>query len=719
MAATRYQLREGLCECTVSDPKAGSITVPVLAVGGDGALIETKVSFDANECVDVMLQLSGEGEENLFAQVVSSGDEGLLVKWMHFDASEGKRLAELIDNFAEANDLEATGSGVGKAQKHKTRKVVRPRKQVSNVKVELDDADDGDNARKTRKITKPAAKAPDDDKPADVGYKKTKTEVIPFGGGAGGEATPLGSKTLSPASDAIERTGTRRVIKPRADAGPIEPSPSTGASTSSRTRRVVKPTQSSDDLSPTASPTPASSDGGRQQSAPAGDGQQSKTKRFNVRGSDGKIDVGASIRSRAKTVSAKELASKHDKLRVLDMRTIKELIQDAVEETIGRLGGALDQKEKERLLHEAEEEFQERLKAFKAEKAGLEAQTKNLEDQLKRAERLLEEEKAKTVSADQFTMSERGMEDMEKRFQRLITAAAKSGSVEGAMADDLRKMVNSLLDEEREKIAEQARKAQNEAIALLEKKVKRLSGSLEDAEKERDMQRRRAAALEASGGGVIDQKIFSDLETDEDKERKLELLKHIFDENKEMRGALKSMGVKIKSRKKPTPIKAAEPAEGEAEGDKPAEAEAAADEAPEAVAEETRSDEEVAASYDEVDPDDMPWQPGMSFSKEVAGDNELDDEDEDDGVKKLTNYKNFKPPPLTGAGGDDGANESDTAAASADESADSVDPDDMPWEPGMSFSREVAGDNEEEDDSPVKKLTDFKNFAPPPLERKG
>ena len=46
-----------------------------------------------------------------------------------------------------------------------------------------------------------------------------------------------------------------------------------------------------------------------------------------------------------------------------------------------------------------------------------------------------------------------------------------------------------------------------------------------------------------------------------------------------------------------------------------------------------------------------------------------------------------------------------------------LDPDDMPWQPGMSFKSEPIDDDEDEErDVPV--LKDYKKFEPPPLERK-
>jgi len=317
------------------------------------------------------------------------------------------------------------------------------------------------------------------------------------------------------------------------------------------------------------------------------------------------------------------------------------------------------------------------------------------------------------------------MVDLEKRFTRLVNAAIKANGVNDVLADELRNMVSTVLDEEREHIAEQARQAQSDAIQMLEKKVNRLAGSLEESERERDKAKRRAAALEAAGGGVAGQAIFSEFDDKEDKQRKLELLKVVFDQNKEMRDQLKSQGVVIKARKKPQPV----PADGEEEA--AADDEAAASESQEEgvtaavddVAPGEGDGEAEAAELPEgedpyadlVDPDDMPWQPGMKVQTDVAGDNEDDDDASSGGVKKIAAVQDREPPPITINKAGDA--EADAAEDVADDSYDDlVDPDDLPWQPGTKVSSEVAGDNEEdEDDGGVKKISSFRDLEPPPI----
>lgn len=734
MAQRLYKLEEGQCRCTVADAKVGDRPLPVTEISEVGALVDTGVEFAVNEYIDVSVDFPGHGDEALFAHVIDSGPDGLRLRWLHFDPGEADRLRATLSGVGERLGLtpveiaDDPADDAPKRTRRETRRVVRPRASGRQP------AGTGASRKgQTRRVTRPSQQretAAPPDSASDTRRHKTET-ITPFGGG--GSASP--------------REGSRRVVRP-AGPPPAEPTPSD----------PPPPTATNDDDLP-AGDAPAVGSGSRQALAvspgdagpgeesagrhvvieatgafakrPAGGesgpaaGETSGTQRRHIVGDDGKLDVGASIRSRAKTVRASELAARHDKVRVLNMSTIKELIQDAVGEAVERLGGAIDANERQRLLREAEDEFQERLKAFQAEKQGWEAQQKNLESQLQRAEKMLEEERNKVVEADQFTVSAAGMEDLEKRFTRLVDTAIRANGVNDVLADELRGMVGHLLDEERERIAEHEQQAQNDAISLLERKVQRLAGSLEESEKEAKRQARRAAALEkAGGGGVAGQAVFSEFEDEEDKARKMELLKVVFEQNKEMRSALKDQGVTIKPRTRPAP-----PPSEVAEV-----AEVAADEveqeaAPAAEAAEAPADAEGADDPGDLeDPDDLPWTPGTRIRTDVAGDHE--DADEAGGVKKIAAATGPAIPSLAElraqAGmGDSQVGDTDAAATAATVEAshgsDSMDdtdglgdPDDMPWQPGMSVTSEPAGDHED-DDGGVRKIAAYKDIEPPPL----
>ncbi len=71
-------------------------------------------------------------------------------------------------------------------------------------------------------------------------------------------------------------------------------------------------------------------------------------------------------------------------------------------------------------------------------------------------------------------------------------------------------------------------------VELLRRKVIRLAAALEAAERERDELRSRLMRLEGALSN-LDNVITSDLDSASDKEKKLELLKVVFEENKKLR----------------------------------------------------------------------------------------------------------------------------------------------------------------------------------------
>ena len=750
-----YRLSEGQAVCVLVDPSSGTKRANVQELSATRALLTTDLTFQANEYIDVSLELPDGGSHALFANVMASDGRTLSLRWLHFDPDEESRLSKIFDEYmaqkgingeeetASVFIIEPSVQDAGDADSHisgkrKTRKIVRPSRAVTSVSddpsdsgptVELDV--DENKPKQTRKITKPQTTGGNDN-------SQLRDEITPFSATDDvADAKPAkkhSSPAIQPFTDTTGKVDdgkrqTRRIVKPIQPADDDSISPFSDAGTgngSGGPHIVIAPTEKFHKL-PAADETPA-------QGNPAQAGEKKKKKkssssrsthRMRVVGEDGKIDVGATIRSRAKTVNASELAARHSKVRVLNMATIKELIQEAVEEAAKRLGGAIDEAERKRLMTEAEEEFNERLKVFNAEKQGWEEQQKTLEGQLKKAQNLLEEEREKAISSDQFTVSAAGMEDLEKRMERLVNRAVRVNGVNDALSDELHTMVSHLLDSERGRIAEQAQLAQSEAIALLEKKVKRLAGNLDSTEKERDLHMRRAAALEESGGGGLRNVMTAGLDAeDPDKDRKLALLKTIFDENKAMRKHMDDKGVKLpKPQVKPQPKLQLPPAPSPTSepdvSDPPVVEKVEAEAELEASSTATEKDKFFGGG----DPDDEIWTPGTKISSEPEW---TDDEASD--VKKMTGFKDFAPPPLERSAKsqstDNDASSSSPAPASADAEPEESDgyfdtgnPDDEIWEPGTTISSEPAWDGAENPD--VKKVTNFKQFEPPPLERGG
>ena len=403
-------------------------------------------------------------------------------------------------------------------------------------------------------------------------------------------------------------------------------------------------------------------------------------------------DIGASIRNNSKTVHISQLIKSHEKVRVMNMKAIRTLIQEAVESTVDKLTQKLDENDRKQLLEEAEEDFNERMKAFQAEKKTLEEQALTYQDQLKSAERLLQKEQVRSIESDQFTVSSSGLHEMEERFQRVVNTVARKQHIDDSLSDELKDIMSHLLDSEREKIAEQAKKSQSDHISLLEKKVKRLASSLEDTEKERDVARRHAESVSSDGGTGLRNVMSSGLdEGDPGKEHKLELLKEIFDQNMAMRQNLQERGIDL-TRRKPA-------ASAQAEAAKPPAEEGVVEEvssetpAAEISADEQDSHEISEIVEDEIHPDDMVWEPGSTATFK----------EENTAVTKIA-IRQVEPPPLIRK---TSPNQADVLDDNREESLEN--PDDMPWEPSAPVASEKS-------DSPVTKIA-VRQVEPPPLMR--
>ncbi|MGE3165603.1 MAG: hypothetical protein AB7O52_11900 [Planctomycetota bacterium] len=271
---------------------------------------------------------------------------------------------------------------------------------------------------------------------------------------------------------------------------------------------------------------------------------------------DGKLDVEATLRSRALHVQAKKLAARYDNVRVLRLSMITELIQEAVNQAVESIDRSLTEQEKHRLLQETERGFAERLEAFKIEQADLQARAKALEKQLESAQALLEEERLAVISRERFLVSDAGLATLSTKLQRLFDHSIRGGGIDAATEKAMREVVERLLDSEREKIREQAEQAQSERIALLEAKVSRLSRTLDETREQRD-RARRGALTDADARGVnIYQPGLSD--GDPDRNDKLALLLELVEDNLELRKHVKPRGGATAAAESPAPARAPE-----------------------------------------------------------------------------------------------------------------------------------------------------------------
>lgn len=672
-------ISDGASRVIIADTTGSPILAPLLEISPAVALIDSDAEFEPNAYLDLTLELKGQPPRKFFAHVVGEEAKGVRIRWMHLDPGEEQKLKGLLAAYAR------TAGAAPSVPGHGTRRVIKPRTETftpfagGDIEVQLPSpspppAKPGNEHRATRRIIKPGAARAE---AADNEHEPTATTPP-------GEESKGHPVVLAP-TDKFERMrhieGDER---PQPAAPPAaEAVPPTGGGYSEL-----------QDLDSHPESTPTSASG-----------------RTAVIGKDGRMDVGAAIRQKAKTVRASDLAARHDKVRVLNMGTIKSLIQEAVEEAAAHLTQALGAAERKRLLEEAEEGFKERLKAFEIDKKSAEEKARLLQNELSAATQLLEQERKRSIQADQFTVSEAGLAEIDVRMAKVIERAVGRGDAGPEMELKLRELIAGILDSEREKMREKELAAHNDKIALLEKKVARLAHSLDSTEKERDEARQLAEVMEKHGISAADAKSKYRIgldDADANRERKLALMRELVEENRTLR---KSLGLALID-----PEVAAREAEAEAkkardeaqqaklealaadhESDLPAKPAPAAPPPaspptppPEPVAAvEPASDEDAAAP---VDPDDLVWTPPAPAATPAA-----DDADER-GVKRLRTFKAIEPPPLE-------------IRPASDEAVEiAVDPDDLPWE--ASAAEAVA------DPTPraVKRMAAVKR-EPPPLAR--
>ncbi|HYE07794.1 MAG TPA: hypothetical protein VEL07_19910 [Planctomycetota bacterium] len=638
--------------CRLVDPATGPIHVPISEINAQGALLDTRLPYQTNDYIDLTLILKGQGSRPLFAHVVTAGKDGVHLRWLHFDPADEKKLRQVLLDCRDGRRSEPlTGPKAAGAD----------RLQPIRSDAKTDDAPAG-----TRRVVRPSvviepfagegAKAGSDSK------AHRPAVIEPFAGAAGSttaKAKKPATSAPAPASDGNERVGTRRVVRPSqkmdavGEAAGATPPAGNGQPTnrggdtsggfsigedSGSNNVVLEATNRFTNLPDATSEHKARKPG----EEPSGG-----TQRVSIMGTDGKLDIGASIRSKAKTVRASELAARHDRVRVLNLATIKSLIQEAVQEAMQHLGQNLTEHERKRLMEEAEEGFKERLKEMQAGMAGAEAQAKLLSSQLKMAQDLLEQERKRTISADQFTVSEAGLGDIESAMQKVLERAISGGNVTPELQEQLRKLIAGILDSERQRIREQELTAQNDKIALLEKKISRLAGSLDETERQRDEAQELARQLEAAGGGGLRNVFTAGIkDSDTNKKRKLALMKEILVINRKIRDELGiQAGPQVDI---DAPLAEAEKKEAERreasrrEAARAALADATADSddsgskaAVAAAPAEEPAEEPEAPSEPEIDPDDMAWDIKPVVVK-----------DEFDGSVKRVQVKDYVPPPL-------------------------------------------------------------------------
>jgi hypothetical protein len=323
----------------------------------------------------------------------------------------------------------------------------------------------------------------------------------------------------------------------------------------------------------------------------------------------GRVDVRAAIRQLSKRVHVHDLAQKQDHVRVMNMKTIRILIQEAVHDAMHHVTASLSESEKERLLKEAEDGFQERMKAFEAQKLSAETRAAQLAEHLKSAQKTLEEERKRAIASEQFTISEDGMRSLEARIKEMISTAASDHASGDIIASTFENALSLVLGRERDRKRIHEEEAHNASIVLLEKKIQRLSQSLEEVERQRD----EARDMISSGSGslaVSGQKYTAGMKADDPRRtRKLELMKELAEQNRALRKALGiAVHPAIPSASDPHAVASVTVTAGSMP-DNPLPSHAVMAVATTASSSLDESSLSTSLNHEAVDPDDLPWEP--------------------------------------------------------------------------------------------------------------
>ena len=246
------------------------------------------------------------------------------------------------------------------------------------------------------------------------------------------------------------------------------------------------------------------------------------------------------LKHRSLLVRTSAIAARRDSVRVLSLSVVKDLIQEALDEAIESSVRQFDREEREQLLRESESQFRDRLAGYEEDRENLNAHIEGLKQRVVRAQQLLEEERKTAVGVDRFSLSEKTVIELEHRLSTILDAATLKGQVSAESEQALRRTLEDVLDRERERVRDLESQAHNDRIGVLDKKVGRLSRSLDEARQERDRAQSFARKLEVSSGARFSRQGFEPGLSLSDPNRvvKLRLLTDLVDENRQLREQL-------------------------------------------------------------------------------------------------------------------------------------------------------------------------------------
>jgi hypothetical protein len=272
-----------------------------------------------------------------------------------------------------------------------------------------------------------------------------------------------------------------------------------------------------------------------------------------AKGKRAKVNISSAVKRNAKSVSVDSLQVQGvKKINVIGLSKINKLISDAVDKTLEKYQQDWSDEQAQEIKRGAQAEFMDLLELHqktKDEKAQIEAQKDLLDEEVQKLRDMiatgasaLEEERQREFDRTSFTMSQEGLDELQKKIKRIVSGVidderrirvAEEGP--GCLPDlkkfeaALHDIVGGVLERERTLAAEREKAASSENVQLLERRLAKLQQSLDKSE---DALRKMAKMKNIDEGTAS---IYGDIQglslEEAQYERKKEMLKFIFEDN--------------------------------------------------------------------------------------------------------------------------------------------------------------------------------------------
>jgi len=270
------------------------------------------------------------------------------------------------------------------------------------------------------------------------------------------------------------------------------------------------------------------------------------------------IDVRQALRQSSRLTAIEELQQKgHKQVKVLNSKRITEMINQAVTQAVSGYTSKVGMEERRRIEHDAKREFfklmeiHQEVVASRDELAEqrkiLDVQVRMVEDELKSQQTSLANEQGRVIQG-RLTFSSGEVRGLESRLVALMSRLLddeqlddlmQSEDVDQALEDYMYELAGEFVQEEKKRAMALDQNAQVRKINNLEKRIEKLTNSLDLSEQ---------MLLDVKAGKSVDEGLASIYRTvqgleneDESYEKKQALLKGIFEYNLELQKKRKAV----------------------------------------------------------------------------------------------------------------------------------------------------------------------------------